>query len=108
MGEELTAAQEASIRRRQTFRLATIAVIVAAAAALAIDNRQEVTLGYVVGEREAPLGDRAGRRLRARGAGEFAVDASSAWANRVIRSALGRVTCGRRASDPAIAPRRTE
>lgn len=55
MPEELTAAQEASIRRRQTFRLATIAVIVAAAAALAIDNRQSVTLGYVVGERRAPL-----------------------------------------------------
>ena len=55
MGEELTASQEASIRRRQTYRLATIAVIVAAAAALAIDNRQEVTLGYVVGQREAPL-----------------------------------------------------
>lgn len=55
MGEELTAAHEAAIRRRQTFRLATIAVIVAAAAALAIDNRHEVTLGYVVGQREAPL-----------------------------------------------------
>ena len=54
MGEELTAAQEATIRRRQTFRLVTIAVLVAAAA-LAIDNRQSVTLGYVVGEREAPL-----------------------------------------------------
>ena len=55
MGDELSAAQEASIRRRQTFRLATIAVLVAAAAALAIDNRRSVTLGYVVGERRAPL-----------------------------------------------------
>ncbi len=55
MGEELTADQEATIRRRQTFRLATIAVIIAAAAALAIDNRESVRLGYVFGEREAPL-----------------------------------------------------
>jgi len=55
MGDQPTAAQEAAIRRRQTFRLTTIAVIVAAAAALAIDNRQSVSLGYVVGDREAPL-----------------------------------------------------
>jgi uncharacterized integral membrane protein len=55
MGDELTASRVASIRRRQTLRLTMIALVLCAAAALAIDNRGSVTLGYVVGEREAPL-----------------------------------------------------
>jgi uncharacterized integral membrane protein len=55
MGEQVSRADEASIRRRQTARLAAIAIVVAAAAALAIDNRDSVRLGYVVGERQAPL-----------------------------------------------------
>lgn len=55
MGEEVSPKQEAAIRRRQTMRLTAIAVIVAGAAALAIDNRESVELGYVFGERSAPL-----------------------------------------------------
>jgi uncharacterized integral membrane protein len=55
MDAELTARQEARVRRRQTMRLAVLAIIVAASAALAIDNSDSVTLGYVVGERRAPL-----------------------------------------------------
>ncbi len=55
MAEQVTPEQEAAIRRRQTVRLTSLAVIVVAAAALALDNRQDVTLGYVVGERTAPL-----------------------------------------------------
>jgi uncharacterized integral membrane protein len=55
MGDEVSARAEARIRRRQTLRLTTLAVVVAASAALAIDNRDSVRIGYVVGERSAPL-----------------------------------------------------
>ncbi len=55
MTEQVSPQQEAAIRRRQTARLVVIAVIVAVAAALAIDNRQDVALSYLVGERSAPL-----------------------------------------------------
>jgi hypothetical protein len=40
VGEQVTPEQEAAIRRRQTLRLTVLAVIVAIAAALALDNRE--------------------------------------------------------------------
>jgi uncharacterized integral membrane protein len=55
MSDQVTPEQESAIRRRQTVRLTVIAVIVIAAVAVAIDNRQDVTLSYVFGDRQAPL-----------------------------------------------------
>ena len=55
MDDQVSAQREAAIRRRQTMRMLVLAAIVAVAAALALDNRQSVTLGYVLGERRAPL-----------------------------------------------------
>jgi uncharacterized integral membrane protein len=55
MVDEVPAGVEARIRRRQTIRLGVLAAIVAVFVALAADNRASVTLGYVVGERRAPL-----------------------------------------------------
>jgi uncharacterized integral membrane protein len=55
MGVEVPAGVEARIRRRQTIRLGVLAAVVTVSAALALDNRGSVTLGYVVGERRAPL-----------------------------------------------------
>jgi uncharacterized integral membrane protein len=46
---------EARIRRRQTFRLLAIAALALVAAALALDNLQDVTIGWVVGDTDAPL-----------------------------------------------------
>ncbi|MGB5759718.1 MAG: hypothetical protein WBM50_22575 [Acidimicrobiales bacterium] len=46
---------EAKIRRRQTIRIGVIAVLVLMAAALALDNLRSVTIGWVVGDAEAPL-----------------------------------------------------
>jgi len=44
--EQVTREQEAAIRRRQMVRLTLLAPIVVAAAAVALDNRQDVVLGY--------------------------------------------------------------
>ncbi len=55
MAEQVTRREEAAIRRRQTMRLGAMAIVVAVAAALIIDNRHDVRLSYLVGEREAPL-----------------------------------------------------
>jgi uncharacterized membrane protein YciS (DUF1049 family) len=55
MGEELTPGREADIRTRQTVRILVMTAILAVSAALVLDNRQSVTLGYIVGEREASL-----------------------------------------------------
>jgi len=46
---------EARIRRRQTVRLMMIAALVVIAAALALDNLQDVTIGWVVSDTDAPL-----------------------------------------------------
>ena len=86
MGEELTAAHEAAIRRRQTFRLATIAVIVAAGSGAG--DRQPARGDARLRRRRArgAARDRTGRRIRGGRSGELAVDKTSARANRVIRS----------------------
>lgn len=55
MGEQVSRSDEATIRRRQTIRIGAIIVVMALAAALVLDNRDSVRLGYLVGEREAPL-----------------------------------------------------
>lgn len=55
MTGDVAAADEAAIRRRQTVRVATIAALVAIAAVLAIDNRQSVTINYLIGDAQAPL-----------------------------------------------------
>lgn len=54
MTEEMSR-EEAAIRRRQTVRLGVMAIVIAVAAALVIDNRHDVQLNYLVGDREAPL-----------------------------------------------------
>ena len=46
---------EARIRRRQTVRLMMIAALVVIATALALDNLQDVTIGWVVSDTDAPL-----------------------------------------------------
>lgn len=46
---------EARIRRRQTFRLLAIVALALVAAALALDNLQDVTIGWVIGDTDAPL-----------------------------------------------------
>lgn len=53
--EQVSQREEASIRRRQTMRVGTIAIVAALAAALVIDNRHTVRLGYLIGDRDAPL-----------------------------------------------------
>jgi len=49
--EESTAPSD----RGRTVRLVALAVLVLITLALAIDNRQDVTIGWVVGESTAPL-----------------------------------------------------
>ena len=46
---------EASIRRRQTVRVVAILVLLAIAVSLAVDNAQEVEIGWVFGDLRAPL-----------------------------------------------------
>ncbi len=46
---------EASEGRRQVLHLVVLAVLVVLTLALVLDNRQEVTVGWVVGEADAPL-----------------------------------------------------
>lgn len=46
---------EARIRRRQTVRLVMIGILVIVAAALALDNLRDVTIGWVIGDADAPL-----------------------------------------------------
>lgn len=46
---------ETKVRRRQTARLAVIGVVTALAVAVALDNRQDVTVGWVVDEARLPL-----------------------------------------------------
>ena len=46
---------EESTHRRHTPRLVAVGVLVAIVAALAVDNRQRVTISYLVGDADAPL-----------------------------------------------------
>ncbi len=49
------ARHEAAIRRRQTIRLVSIGVLAAAFAGVALDNRQDVTVGWLFDEAQIPL-----------------------------------------------------
>ena len=58
MADETATPEErlaARIRRRQTVRLGVIAALTLVAAALALDNLNDVTIGWVVGNTDAPL-----------------------------------------------------
>ncbi len=49
------ARHDAKVRRRQTARLVVIGVLAAVFAAVALDNTQEVAVGWVVDEARLPL-----------------------------------------------------
>lgn len=46
---------EAKIRRRQTLRVVTLLVLAGAFAAVALDNTQDVVIGWVLDEATVPL-----------------------------------------------------
>lgn len=52
---DVTPQQERSVRRINAARLFTAAVLVALVAALAIDNRQQTDVGWVLGDYRMPL-----------------------------------------------------
>lgn len=53
--DDQLAKEEAKIRRRQTVRVAVIAVLAAVFLAIGLDNTQDVEIGWVVDEVEVPL-----------------------------------------------------
>jgi uncharacterized integral membrane protein len=52
---DVTARDERAVRRRQTIRIVVIVLLVAVIVAFAIDNSQEVEVGYVVDSTTWPL-----------------------------------------------------
>ena len=52
---DVTPRQEQRIRRSQTARLAAAGVLIALFLAFAVDNRQQTDVGWLVGDRQAPL-----------------------------------------------------
>jgi uncharacterized integral membrane protein len=55
VADDTTSTHERSIRTRQTVRIVVIAVAVALVVAFAVDNSQDVEVGWVVGDGELPL-----------------------------------------------------
>jgi uncharacterized integral membrane protein len=55
MSEQQIVHHDSRVRTAQTVRLVVIVLIVAALVAVALDNRDDVRVGYVFGDAEGPI-----------------------------------------------------
>ncbi len=53
--QEALAKHDAKVRRRQTVRMTLIGVLAAVFAGVALDNTQDVSVGWVLGDESVPL-----------------------------------------------------
>jgi uncharacterized integral membrane protein len=53
--DSVSESNERSIRARQTFRIVVVVVLVAIVVAFAVDNSQDVEVGWLFGEGDLPL-----------------------------------------------------